>query len=248
MNEIILRINLHRLKNETHVQFNESVDPVFVKFNPQIPGINPLYVLYRGALDNEIEALDFIGKSNLTAKIIEQDGKRDGIFRGLVDSVKGATRHFDPACREAADLLLGIFGHYGNIARKPLDDETAAINDLVRELNQPQPARAIALLGMNSWLQKLVEENSIFAELMSERYIETAGKTLSRMRTARVETDKFYHAIVSQIENYSLAGIAIDQNFVRELNAVVERFKHILAQEIGARKSKNAADSESSDL
>jgi hypothetical protein len=27
MNEIILRINLHGLKNETHVQFNEGIDP-----------------------------------------------------------------------------------------------------------------------------------------------------------------------------------------------------------------------------
>jgi hypothetical protein len=242
MKEVISRINLHRLKNETHVQFNEGTDSVFVKYDPQTLGIYPLYVLYKGALSNEFLALDYIGKSELTAKIVEQDRKRDGIYRGFVDSVKGAAKHFNPSHRDAANSLLGVFKHYGNIARKTLDDETAAINDLVRELNQPPLAQALALLGMNAWLNKLVEENSTFVELMEERYSETAGKTTFRMRTARVETDKYYHAIISQVENQRLAGVEINENFIREWNAVIERFKHILAQETGERKSKTTSD------
>ncbi|MDR1155630.1 MAG: DUF6261 family protein, partial [Bacteroidales bacterium] len=126
--------------------------------------------------------------------------------------------------------------HYGNIARKTLDDETAAINDLVRELNRPELTQAVNLIGANIWLNRLVEENSIFAGLMKERYSETAGKTSFRMKTARVETDKYYHAMVSQIENQILAGTVINESFIKEMNAVVERFKHILAQEIGERK------------
>ncbi|MDR1339929.1 MAG: DUF6261 family protein [Prevotellaceae bacterium] len=233
MNEVILRINLNGLKNETHVQFNEGIDSVFVKYSPQTLGIQPLYLHYRDAFNNELDALDYIGRSELTAKIVAQDRKRDSIYRGFVDSVKGAGNHFEPAHREAANLVLNIFSHYGNIARKTLDDETAAINDLVRELNLPVPAQAVSLLGANVWLNKLVEENNIFTELMKERYSETAGKTSFRMKAMRVETDKYWHAMVSQIENQILAGTVINENFIRELNAVIERFKHILAQEIG---------------
>jgi hypothetical protein len=238
MKEIITRINLHGLKNETHVQFNEEADSVFVKHNPQTLGIYPLYVPYKAALNNEYQALDYIGKSELTKKIIEQDRKRDNIYRGFVDSLKGAAKHFDLSHRDAANLLLNIFDHYGNIARKTLDDETAAINDLARELEQPKLTQAIALLGMNAWLNKLVEENNAFEELMKERYSETASKTSFRMRAVRVETDKYYHAIISQIENQCLADIEINENFIKELNAVIERFKRILAQEIGERKPK----------
>ncbi|MDR0754983.1 MAG: DUF6261 family protein, partial [Prevotellaceae bacterium] len=118
------------------------------------------------------------------------------------------------------------------------DDETAAINDLVRELNQPAAAQAITLLGLEAWTNRLVEENSLFAALMTERYVETAEQTLFRMSQARTETDRYYHAIVSQIENLCLAGSAVDETFIRELNAVVERFKNILAQEKGERKHK----------
>jgi hypothetical protein len=91
---------------------------------------------------------------------------------------------------------------------------------------------------MNDWLNKLVEENNAFEELMKERYSETASKTTFRMRAMRVETDKYYNAIISQIENQCLAGIEINESFIRELNAVIERFKRILAQETSERKPK----------
>jgi hypothetical protein len=244
METLIIHIRVYKLKNETHVQFNEDVDAVFAKYNPQAIGIEPWYFRYKSALNNEIEALDFFRKSRLTGKIAEQDNIRDNIFRGFADSVKGATKHYDPAYREAANLLYGVFGHYGNIARKSLDDETAAINDFVRELNQPSPANAVALLGLSAWQSKLVEENAKFVELMSERYSETAQKTALRMKTTRIETDMYYQAIILQIENQNLIGIAVSKDFIRELNAVIERFRNILAQETGGRKPEPAPEKE----
>jgi hypothetical protein len=241
MDRIILSINTQKLKNETHVQFNGSADSLFVKFDPQALAIAPLYMPYRNALNDETEALDFIRKSEFTQKIHDQDYVRDDIFRGFRDSLKGATRHFDPQRREAAEMLLNIFNHYGNIARKSLDDETAAINDINRELNMPSNAGALNLLGMTEWQSKLVEENALFTELMAKRYSESAGKTPLRMITARAKTDKFYHAIIAQLENQNLAGITLNEAFIKELNAVIARFRNILAQEIAERKPKPTA-------
>jgi hypothetical protein len=245
MEAIFVNLKTARLKNETHVQFHEGIDSVVVKHNPQSLGIEPWYVPYKSALNNETEALDFFRKSKLTGKIAEQDHIRDDIFRGFADSIKGARRHFDPLHREAADLLYDIFDHYGNIARKSLDDETAAINDLARELSQPDAAQAIVTLGLKSWLNKLVEENAKFVTLMSERYSETAQKTSLRMKTTRNETDKYYQAIISMIENQYLVGINVNEIFIKELNAVIERFRNILAQELGGRKAKSSPEEES---
>jgi hypothetical protein len=239
MNKVIISINLRALKNETHVQFNENIDGTFVKHNPDALGIGYLYNPYKIALNNETQALDFITKSEITVKITELDRDRDYTFRGFLDTIKGARNHFDPECVIAANLLYAIFNHYGNIARKTLDDETAAINDLVRELDLPVNAQAVALLNLTAWRNKLVEENNRFASLMTERYVETADRTPFRMRTTRLETDKYYHAIVAQIENQVLGGIAVNEVFIKEMNAVIERFKRILTQEIGERKPKN---------
>jgi hypothetical protein len=142
---------------------------------------------------------------------------------------------------------MDIERDYGNIARKPLDDETAAINDPARELALPEPVQAIVTLGLSAWLNKLIEENAKFVELMSERYDETAQKTSLRMKTTRNETDKYYQAIISQIENQYLVGINVNESFIKELNAVIERFKNILAQELGGRKAKSSSEEEASE-
>jgi hypothetical protein len=239
MKKIITSINLHQLKNETHVQFNENINAVFVKYNPQALGIKALYDLYKSSFDNETEALDIIRKSEFTAKITGQDQKRDTVYRGFVETVKGSMHHFDPAHVQAAELLYDIFRHYGNIARKTLDDETAAINDLLREFSLPTATQAITLLGVNAWRDKLEEENTLFAELMTERYIETAEQTPFRMRETRTETDRYYHAIISQMENQWLAGVPAQKIFISELNAIIDRFKNILAQEKGKMNQKS---------
>jgi hypothetical protein len=236
MKEIIARIYLKQLKNETHVQFNESINRVFVKYNPQTLGITPLYALYKPAFDNELAALDFIRKSEFTQQITEQDRVRDSIFRGLADAIKAAMNHFDPAHREAARRLHDVFAHYGNIARKTFDDETAAINDLNRELQIPANAVAIALLGLTNWHSQLMDENENFEQLMMNRYSETAEKTSLRMTNTRTEVDKYYHATVNQLENLSLTGITGIDGCINEMNAVIERFRNILAQEQGERK------------
>jgi hypothetical protein len=237
MKEIITRINLNQLKNETHVQFNESIHSVLVKNDPQALGIAPLYALYKAAFDKELSALDFIRKSEFSQQIAAQDHVRDSIFRGLVDAIKSFMHHYDPSRRDAAQRLHDVFVHYGNIAQKTFDDETAAINDLNRELQTPALAAAVTLLGLAHWQNQLVAENTKFEQMMMNRYSETAEKTPYRMKTVRAEVDKYYHAIVNQLENLSLTGITAIDGCIKEMNAVIDRFRNILAQERGERKT-----------
>ncbi|MDR3246287.1 MAG: DUF6261 family protein [Prevotellaceae bacterium] len=240
MDEIIIIINLKQLNNETHVQFNENIDILIIKYNPSTLGIEQLYTHYKSALNTELGVLDIIRKSDFTGKITVQDKVRADIYRGFTNSVKGMTTHFEIVNREAARRLLDILNHYGNISRKTFDAETAAINDLIRELQNPSPSADISTLGLNSWINKLSEENTIFSQLMMARYNEMAGRPSARMKTARVEVDKFYHAILNQVKNTVLAGVTTPDidNFIKELNAVIGRFKHILLQEKGEKKAK----------
>ena len=73
---------------------------------------------------------------------------------------------------------------------------------------------------------------------MMRRYNEPTGKTTYRMKTTRVETDKYYRAITAHLENQVLTGNndANMDNFLIELNAIVKRFKNILAQQFGKKK------------
>jgi hypothetical protein len=235
MEHLIVSIRLQNLRNEAHVEFNESAEEVMDRHDPETLGILPLFVPYKTAVGHETEALDILVGSDFTKKINRKDHQRDIIFRGLSDTVDAALHHFNAAHVDAAESIDRVLKQYGNVSRKPLDEETAAIDDLLREFQQEPLAQAAVRIGLTPWVEKLSQENLGFKELIRDRFHESASKTSYRMRTARSETDRYYHAIISRIEGDHLAGLPTDEAFIRDLNTVIEHYKHILAQEIGER-------------
>jgi hypothetical protein len=237
------------MKHEIHVQFYESINTLVVQTGIiEALKAEALYILFKQALDNELKALDVIIKSELTAVILEKDRERDSIFRGFSDIVKGLRNHFDHEMRKDANKLWNIFLHYGNVTQKSLDAETAAINDIIREFRRAEIAVIIEALQLKMWVEKLEEVNGGFHSLMMERYSEPIGKTSFRMKTARLETDKYYRAMITHFENMALTGqMNSDDDFFVQLNNIIRRFKNILAQELGKRKASNAESVEKSE-
>jgi hypothetical protein len=236
---LITRLNYVALRNEVHVEYNNTFCTLVKKYTPAALDITALYDAYKPLFDDEVSALDIVRKSELTAEIHEQDSVRDGIFRGLADAVKSALNHFDADKRTAAQKLQVVFENYGNISAKTLDQETAAIQDLLRELNSPSHAPSVNLLALGDWASHLEIENNKFEQLMLERYTETSERPTVRMRDARLKTDRMLRTILDRIEALILInGSDAYESFVRELNAVTERYKHILAQNKGERKPK----------
>ena len=238
----ISTINLKKLKNEVHVQFHESVISILIVLEVVNFQFEQLFASYKLSFDNETAALLLITKSEFTALINEQDRQRNSIFRGLSDTVKALRNHFDTEKQEAANRLWNnIFTHYGNVTKKSLDAETAAIKDLIRELKRPEIITVTNKLNVQDWVAKLEEENDKFHALMMNRYSETTEKTSFRMSTARLETDRYYRAIVASVENeVLLQNVSTPLNhFITELNAVVHRFKSILAHEQSKKKAIN---------
>ena len=233
-----LSITLTRMTNEVHTQFYESAVALIEKTTPSALAIEALHLLYRRAFDEQASALLIIIRSETTTLIARQDAVRDSIFRGFSDTVKGFRNHFDSDVREAANRLWSIFLHYGNIARKTLDAQTAATNDILREFERPELTEAINRLNVADWRDRLNEENQAFQQLMMQRYSETAAQTTVRMKTARVETDKYYRAITGQLNNHVLTQSNDSTTaFVNELNAIIRRYKNILAQQLAKKNA-----------
>jgi len=241
--KVIIAFNLARPKNEIHAQFHKSVRALILQVDVEKLSFIELYALYNIALNNELEALFIVTKSRKTEKISDKDLDRDNIFRGFSDIVKGYRNHFDADYRAAANVLWSLFQHFGNVAKKSLDGETAAIDEFIKEFENPEVEAAAEILRVNDWLNQLKAENVRFQQLMMERYCEKTDKTAFRMRTARMETDKFYHAIVENVNHQVLLGEITPklQHFITELNGIVTRFKGILAQK--QSKKKKAEDS-----
>ena len=236
-------INITRMTNELHVQFHKSVLTLIERVTVNALEIDTIYVPYKQAFENESEALLIIRKSDLTAKISEQDGVRDSVFRGFTDAVKSARNHFDPEMRNQANLLWSILLHYGNVTRKKLHEQSAATDDLLKEFEKPNYQHAIDVLHLRDWIDKMSEENQKFHQLVMDRYNDSLGKTTFRMKTERVETDKYYRVLTSHLDNMiAIEGTnTVMDEFITELNVIIKKYKDILAQEFGR---KNAAAKE----
>ena len=235
----ISKIGFRKMRNEVHAQFHENSNTLIGNLEPTELPFQKLIVAYKQTFDHESEALLIDTKSEKTAEIVEQDRVRDSIFRGFTDTVKGLRNHYDTEIRVGANRLWNsIFLHYGNITTKTYDAETAAINDFLREIKRPEFVVVTNKLKVQDWVAKLEEENNKFHTLMMERYCEVTERTVYRMKTARVETDKFYRAIVSSVEAEVLLGNVTETltHFITELNAIIHRFKSIMAQEQGKKK------------
>jgi gas vesicle protein len=236
MKRIFLRIHLEHLRSKTHVEYHETIRRIIEKFNPDTLGIRPQYDVYILLLSDELLVLDIILKSEITSEIHAQDHVRDIIFRGFSDAVKSALNHYDETKRNAAYKIEIVLDHYGNIATLTLDEETAAIEDLIRELKTENNTNLLTTLGLIDWLPELSNANDKFKDLMMMRYEEVSQRPTIRMKEIRTAVNKEFRNMIDQLEALiKVKGIAGYEDFVKEINAVTERYKRILAQEAGNR-------------
>ncbi len=230
------RIDLSRLRNEEHFQFQTEFKASVDKYGAQALNIEGAFVNHESLYEQELEALQVIRKSATTEQLAIADAERDDIFRGLSDAIKSNLNHFNADKRSAATRIKIAFDQYGNIARKPYDEETAALTKLISEA-KGSLSNDFATLGLTDWVTELNSKNNAFDLLMKSRYSEESTKTELRMKSVRLEIDAVYRMISDRLDALMLInGTASYEPFVRELNTRVDRYNEIIAQ----RKGRNA--------
>jgi hypothetical protein len=234
------RIDLPHLRNEEHFQFHTEFKASVAKYGAKVLNIEEAYTSHETLYGQEMDALQVIRKSATTEQLADADAERDDIFRGMSDALKSNHNHFNADKRTAAARVKVVFGQYGNVARKPYDEETASITKLIAEV-KGSLVNDIATLGLSDWMAELDSRNKAFDTLMKSRYSEEAIKTDLQMKSVRVEIDAVYRSIIERLDALMLInGAATYEPFVRELNARVDRYNNIFAQRKGRNAKGNA--------
>ena len=129
-------------------------------------------------------------------------------------------------------MLTDVFTHYGNVSKKKYDEESAAIEDFLRELERPDLVAAIERLKVGEWRDRLVTDNNAFEAITYQRFDEKAALPPVRMNEARVETDKCYRNIVTHLEYGIMRGWESPEltAFITELNVVVKHYKDVMTR------------------
>lgn len=235
-----LKSTFSALRNEEHLQFQNELKALVEQYGASKLGIDSQFNKYLILYSNEMSAINTIRKSATSDQLIAVDDERDEAFRGLSDSVKANLNHRNEIKREAATRLSILFNFYGNIARKPYDEETASIFKLISELKGSYSAYCTTL-DLGEWIADLESKNNEFDALMKNRYSEGAAKFDIEMKATRVEIDTAVRSITTMLDALVLVnGSAAYEPFIREYNARVEKYEKTLVTRQGRNTVKIA--------
>jgi len=220
----INKIDTTHLRNSLHFQFHTEAKNLIQETGVPELKIETLFVEYRQRYNELDAALKKIVKSAATDKIHDADKERDAVFAGFIKTMGGLCEHYDPATRDAALKIQVVTHTYGNVAVKPLNEETSDIYNLVQDLKSDKYKDLVALVGLTQWVSKLEQQNNAFETLIKERDRENAAKNHTAVKEARQAVDESYKRIVETINALlvlnQLTGCAA---FVETLNQIIHR-------------------------
>ena len=234
----INKIYAYDLRNDAHFQFYtefrnlvQKEEAVKQKIAPQFEAWLPLY-------DKEDTALKKIQKSAITAQIQEADRVRDEIYAGMVETSNAALKHFSEEVRSAAARLKIVFDTYGDVNRKPLNEQTSAVYNILQDF-EGKYAPDVAKVGLGPWLAELKARNIAFSDLMRERFDESSLKVDIVLKKARVHLDEAYYAIAELV--YALLLVEKAENceaFIKKLNPIISKYAIAQAARAGRKHGK----------
>jgi hypothetical protein len=233
------------LRNEEWFNFFTEFKTFVEEHHPEVLDIEALFIAFISFYGMADEALEQIQKSSYTSAIVQLDAVRDNAFMGVSDTVRTALRHFDAAKRTAAERLLILFDHYGDVANKPYNEETASIYKFLQDIRTKYPDE-IVTLDLIGWLNELERSNTDFENAILDRNREYAGRTDLNMLNVRRQTGRAYLDIVERIE--ALALIQGDEKFapfINTLNANIERYKIAVNRRRATNSTQPESESES---
>jgi len=221
----IQKIRLRDMRNDAHFQFMTEFRDLMVRCGAQnlkiAPQFNEWLVLY----GREDESLKRIVKSAITQQIHAADKARDDIFSALSGLNDVYLKHYDADIAAASKRLKVIFETYGNIAKKPINDQTSAINNILQDLRSPKYIGDSRLSGLVPWMDELEKRNNTFEILVKERFDEAASKSGIVLRDARHSVDDSYRKICEIINVFIiLEGAAAYDTFVKTLNVIIQKY------------------------
>jgi hypothetical protein len=224
----IRRFNLYKLRNEEWFNFFIEFKTFVEEASPGTLNIVELYAVFLVLFTDVDTALEKLLKSGYTATVVSLDGRRDDVFRGLTAAVDSAAHHFDPVMREAAEALKLLFDHYGNLATRSFNEETAATVNFIQEL-RGKFAPSVQTLGLKAWVDELERRNSAFEAAVLERNRESAEKPDLHVLDLRRKINRCYLDMIERIEaQILLQGDGTFATFVKQLNANIDRYVAVL--------------------
>ncbi|MDR3267962.1 MAG: DUF6261 family protein [Tannerella sp.] len=221
---LINSVRFSRLRAEAHYQFLL----VFINLVDTFHAVRDLVAIlidrFRELLAREEFAIDFERKSPITKKLGDADHRIDKALTGMRSIINANLYSSNTAEVDAAQVLEVRFHTFGNIRQKPYEEESTAVQILVRELQQKY-VQEVVTLGLVNWLNELGSAEQLFTQLFVERNAELANRPKESLREIRREIEDVYSKMIALVEADAIAhGNVNSSDFILQLNGQVKYF------------------------
>jgi hypothetical protein len=199
--------------------------------------------------------LDYVRKSGFTEKLKKQDEYRDALCQSITGTVKSLLKAPEADVVDAAQQLEIVFDNYWSIPKRSYKDETAAVTDLLRELDTTANVARLALLDLAPAIARFRAAHVKFKELLTGRYLEQANRPstpANELRELVIERlDAFINRVDAVIEVNGMDFSEDIPDLIKEYNAIATSYKNELAIRQGrlkAARKKNEEEDTDDDI
>ncbi len=235
----IISLALYKLRNGEYFQFMtafksllEALTPAAIHAEDEFAAFNLAYT----KLDDELRVDQ---GSVLTQELHAIDFDRDLLWRAMDMRIDATLMCTIEAEAEAAKRLRRVVDLYGDIRKISFNEETAALSNLLGDLNKGVNATHLSTTGLDTWVSKLTELNTAFVAKQNERDTELANKNSGNVKAVRIEIDPLYETMIERAN--ALVSLNMQtpelENFIKELNQKIKTLEHTLASREGRKDS-----------
>jgi hypothetical protein len=218
-------IKFNYLRGEAHYQYLTLFKGLLDEFPAARNTAASFYTDLVSLLAQEKQVVDRQKSSDYTQQITDADHRDDRLITGIRDTVDAAMHHFNPAIVAAATSLNLRLKAFGEIQAKSYEEEVTAIDILLDDLQSPEYAPKVSLVGLAPWLSELRLAVDDFKRLLKLRNVEGAGKPPERLREIREQIEIVYRNIIDRIHSAAtLDTTNAFAEFIKRLNVQVAYF------------------------
>jgi hypothetical protein len=220
----IKAIYFGHLRNEAHYEFLWIFSHLVEEYDKVKTSLAALFSTFLTLLATEKKLLDAAHASPLTKQLADADHRVDRAISGIKAAINAARHSLDDAVAEAARELYIRLREFGNIHGKAYEEESAAVQVLLADLNGAYAAQA-ALVGLQAWATELATAEAAFTQIYLQRGDETALRPQERMTAVRREIEASYQSMITLVDASAIIDTtgAYDE-FIAKLNVQVAYF------------------------
>ena len=186
-------------------------------------------------------------RSPQTLELAQLDTQRDYVLRSFITNLKLYVGSPNAEQVQAAQVLLALVDKYGkNIPSMPYRQETAAITNLLQDMDLKENADLLKKLFAEHWVASLRTANTQFEQTMLSRTDTASESSSEKSKTARVAVHTAFEKLCEMINALAIVqGEAAYSRIIDRINQLVLESQTVLARR-QSRGKKTAGEEEES--